>query len=84
MEHVACRKRRAISARSQHVKKSRHIVDLTRLVKGRPLRPGTVIEVSLTKRRTIGSFTTFKMRATGGPVRQERCLPPGARSPKRC
>jgi hypothetical protein len=84
MIRVACRGRCAVASRSQRVKKTTHMVDFTRLVKGRALAPGTVLEVSVTKPRTIGSFTKLKMRAKGGPVKQELCLRPGARSPKRC
>jgi hypothetical protein len=81
---VRCRGRCAIRSRTQRVKKATHVLDLTRLVKHHPLAPGTVLEVTVTKPQSIGSFTTLKMRGKGGPVKRERCLPPGAHSPKPC
>jgi hypothetical protein len=81
---VSCRGRCAISSRTTRVKKAKHIVDLTRLVKGRALALGTVLVVAITKPQTIGSFTTLKIRVRGGPLKRERCLAPGARSPKDC
>jgi hypothetical protein len=84
---MRCRARRgrcAIPPRRQRVKASAHVVDLTRLVRGRRLLPGTALEVTITKPQTIGSFTSLRFRPRGGPLRRERCLPPGARSPRAC
>jgi hypothetical protein len=84
---VACRRRGgrcSIASRTTQVSKTAHVVDLTRLVRGRALSAGTVLEVTMTKPQTIGAFTSLKMRAKGGPLKQERCLPPGARSPQAC
>ena len=48
------------------------------------LRPGTVIEIRVTKRGEIGKFTRFLIRKGKPPKRTDRCLPPGAKRPKRC
>jgi PKD domain-containing protein len=48
------------------------------------LRPGTVIEIRVTKRGEIGKFTRFLIRKGKPPKRTDRCLPPGANRPKRC
>jgi hypothetical protein len=81
---VACRTRCAVASRTIHVSKPSHLIDLTKLVRGRALSSGTVLEVTMTKPQTIGAFTSLKMRVKGGPLKQERCLPPGARSPQAC
>ncbi len=84
---VACRARGgrcAVASRTLHVSKPAHVVDLMKLVRGRALSPGTVLEVTMTKPQTIGAFTSLKMRVKDGPLKQERCLPPGARSPQAC
>jgi hypothetical protein len=48
------------------------------------LRPGTVIEIRVTKRGEIGKFTRFQIRRGKPPKRTDRCLPPGAKRPLRC
>ena len=48
------------------------------------LRPGTVIEIRVTKRGEIGKFTRFLIRRGKPPKRTDRCLPPGAKRPLRC
>jgi hypothetical protein len=81
---VACRGRCSIASRTTHVSTAAHVVDLTKLVRGRALSPGTVLAVTVTKPQTIGALTTLKMRAKNAPLKRERCLPPGARSPQAC
>jgi PKD domain-containing protein len=48
------------------------------------LRPGTVIEIRVTKRGEIGKFTRFLIRKGKPPKRTDRCLPPGAKRPRTC
>jgi len=50
----------------------------------KPLRPGTVIEVRVTKRGFIGAVKRLKTRLRKRPTITTRCLPPGAKKPKRC
>jgi hypothetical protein len=50
----------------------------------RLLRPGTVIEIRVTKRGAIGKFTRFLIRKGKPPTRTDRCLPPGAKRPRTC
>jgi hypothetical protein len=82
--HVACKGRCAVKAQTQAVKKAAKVLDLTKLVKGRKLKPGTMLEITVTKPQTIGSYTSLTMRKAGGPQKVERCLPPGAKSPQTC
>jgi hypothetical protein len=48
------------------------------------LRPGTVIEISVTKGGEIGKFTRFRIRKGRPPSRTDRCLIPGRKRPVRC
>ena len=48
------------------------------------LRPGTVIEVRVTKRGSIGAVKQLKTRRRKRPTITTRCLPPGAKKPVRC
>ena len=50
----------------------------------KPLRPGTVIEVRVTKPGFIGAVKRLKTRLRKRPTITTRCLPPGAKTPKRC
>ena len=50
----------------------------------RPLRPGTVIEVRVTKRGAIGAVKQVRTRSFNRPKVISRCLPPGAKRPVRC
>ena len=59
------------------------IVHIRRLARYR-LRPGTLIEVRVTKRGEVGKYTRFRIRRGKPPLRTDRCLPPGARRPARC
>jgi PKD repeat protein len=63
--------------------------------KGRPLRfktyerflrSGIRLDIYVRKANTIGAFTRYKIRAGKGPVRVDRCLPPGpsTKPKKRC
>jgi hypothetical protein len=44
---------------------------------GRSFPAGTVIEVRVTKKETIGTFTRIRIRAGKRPARLDRCLDPG-------
>jgi PKD repeat protein len=50
------------------------------------LRAGIRLDIYVRKPNTIGAFTRYKIRAGKGPVRIDRCLPPGPRTKpkKRC
>jgi PKD repeat protein len=48
------------------------------------LRAGIQLDIYIRKPSTIGAFTRYKIRAGKGPVRLQRCLPPGSNTkPKR-
>jgi hypothetical protein len=48
------------------------------------LRPGTLIEIKVTKRGEVGKYTSFRIRKGRAPVRVDRCLPAGSRRPAPC
>jgi PKD repeat protein len=48
------------------------------------LRPGTLIEIRVTKRGEVGKFTRFRIRKGKPPKRTDRCLEPGVKRPARC
>jgi hypothetical protein len=48
------------------------------------LRPGTRIEIRVTKRGEVGKYTRFRIRKGKPPVRVDRCLEPGGVRPVRC
>jgi PKD repeat protein len=50
------------------------------------LRGGIRLDIYIRKPNTIGAFTRYKIRAGKGPVRIDRCLPPGLKTKptKRC
>lgn len=50
----------------------------------RLLPAGTVLEVSVTKRGTIGKYTRFRIRRGHTPARVDRCLKAGAKRPVAC
>jgi hypothetical protein len=70
-----CPYRRA-SARSRGVVKFRRLQRL--------LPAGTVLELSVTKRGTIGKYTRFRIRRGHTPARVDRCLKSGAKRPVSC
>jgi hypothetical protein len=43
-----------------------------------------VLEVRVTKAKTIGKFTRITFRAGRSPKRVDRCLWPGATKPRAC
>jgi PKD repeat protein len=52
--------------------------------RGHLLRPGTVIEIHVTKRGEVGKYTRFVIRKGRPPKRVDRCLAPGSKRPVRC
>lgn len=50
----------------------------------RLLPAGAVLEVSVTKRGTIGKYTRFRIRRGRTPARLDRCLRAGAKGPVAC
>jgi hypothetical protein len=45
---------------------------------------GPVLEVTVTKSGFIGKFSRFRFRSGNVPRRQDLCIAPGAKKPKRC
>jgi hypothetical protein len=48
------------------------------------LRPGTVIEIRVTKSGAVGKYTRFLIRKGRPPKRTDLCLAPGSTRPARC
>ena len=48
------------------------------------LRSGTVIELFVTERGTIGKYTRFRVRRGHRPTRVDACLLPGSSKPRPC
>jgi hypothetical protein len=57
---------------------------LTKAVKGLVLKPGAVLEVSVTAPEAIGADIAYRVRKGKKPARTTLCLPPGATSPTAC
>jgi hypothetical protein len=64
--------------------KNRRTVKLTKLFRGRTLRPGTVLEVSITADRRIGKVVQYKVRKGLSPTKDTLCAPPGTSKPLSC
>jgi PKD repeat protein len=50
----------------------------------RTLRPGTRLAIFVRRGEEIGKYTRFAIRAGKRPLRTDRCLFPGRRTPERC
>jgi hypothetical protein len=50
----------------------------------RRLLAGAVLEIFVTKPRTIGKYTRYVIRRGVPPSRRDLCIPPGAKRPSRC
>ena len=50
----------------------------------RSFAPGAVIELRITRARTIGKYVRLRFRAGRTPQRTDRCLQPGSARPRRC
>jgi hypothetical protein len=59
-------------------------VKLTKLFRGRTLRPGTMLEVSITADRRIGKVVQYKVRKGLSPTKDTLCAPPGTSKPLSC
>ena len=59
-------------------------LDLTSLVRGRRLRPGSRLEVRVTKPGSVGVVRRLTIRAGRGPRSESLCLAPGASRPAAC
>ena len=66
------------------IQKARQRFSLTRLLKNRRLRRGTVIEVRITAPGAIGKVLRYRMRAAKAPKVGRLCLRPGASKPTGC
>jgi hypothetical protein len=79
--HVRCRGRHCPF-------KSRRLVTRKTRVRVRSLErvwpAGPVLEVTVTKTGFIGKFSRFRFRSGTVPRRQDLCISPGAKKPKRC
>jgi Ca2+-binding RTX toxin-like protein len=73
------------SLRTKRVKMKRaKDVALQRVLQGRRLKPGAVVEVRVTTDGMIGSVARFKIRDDKLPKRTSLCLAPGERRPRKC
>jgi hypothetical protein len=50
----------------------------------RRLRAGIRLQVIVTRPGRVGKYTSFRIRANRPPTRVDRCMVPGAHSPRRC
>jgi hypothetical protein len=66
------------------VKLKKGAANLTRLFKGRKLRPGAVIQVRVTAPGTIGKIQRITVRRRKDPKRITLCLEPGSPKPSKC
>jgi putative metal-binding protein len=67
------------------VRVRRRKASATKLIKGHRLAPGTVLEIRVTARDTIGRIVRYTMRSDRRfPTRRDLCLTPGAKKPRRC
>jgi streptogramin lyase len=67
------------------VRRATAAVDVRRrFLRGRELRPGTVLELRIRKREFIGKVVRFTIRRTSLPRSRVLCLPPKAKRPRRC
>jgi hypothetical protein len=58
--------------------------DVHRVLRRRHLRPGTRLELRVTRADMIGKIVRFRVRRGHPPSWQVLCLPPGAPAPGRC
>jgi hypothetical protein len=59
-------------------------VNLAVLFTGARLEPGAVLELEITAVNHVGEVALLTIESGSGPAQANRCLPPGARSPKKC
>ena len=77
---------RAAASRARSVRVSRRgTAALAKLLGGRRLRAGVVLEVRASAPGFVAKVRRFRMRARGlQPVRTSLCLAPGKKRPGRC
>ncbi|HYI19394.1 MAG TPA: FG-GAP-like repeat-containing protein [Solirubrobacteraceae bacterium] len=66
------------------VKKDGGGVSLSKFVKGARLKPGTKVEIRVTRPAAIGHFRRFTVRSGKPPKQTRRCLVPGSPKPVKC
>jgi hypothetical protein len=71
-------------SKSARVRRDRRELRLSGLIQGMRLRPGTRLEIRVTRPRTVGLVARFTVRAGKPPLRRDLCVQPGARRPERC
>lgn len=81
---IRCKGRGCPKSKTLRIRKAKRRVSLTRYVRGRRLRPGAVLQITVTKPGTIGKVFRYSIRARKLPRKRELCLNPGARRPTRC
>jgi hypothetical protein len=80
---IRCRGRGCPAAKRKRTADASRTVRVRRFAR-RLLRPGTVVEIWVTKAGEIGKYTRFRIRSGKPPTRIDRCLAPGATRPTRC
>lgn len=82
---MRCRGTRCFGRRVIHVRTSARARSALRYVQRARLRPGSRVEIRVTKPGTIGFVRHLTVRARRNPPRLENlCIPVGATSPRKC
>jgi PKD domain-containing protein len=71
-------------ARSSDVRARASELLRVRPLRGRLLRPGAVLEISVTRSGSLGRYTRFRIRKRKAPAREDLCVAPGTELPVRC
>lgn len=80
---VRCKRGRRRACKSQRRSARRGAVRFPRM-RGKLLRPGTVLAVRVTKRNHVGKYVRYRIGRDGVPRRgRPRCMAPGSSKPKR-
>jgi hypothetical protein len=70
--------------KTRKVKRKRVKLSLFFLVRGVELRPGARFTVKVTKRRTVGVVSVWRVRSPRPPTRRDLCLWPGTKRARAC
>lgn len=82
---VSCRGRGCpFKLKTRKVRATARSYSLTSLVRGAKLRPRALLEIRITKPRTIGTVVRFRIRSAASPQRSVLCQAPAARRPSAC
>jgi TolB protein len=73
-----------VKKRTVRVKKSGRVKSMLGPLRGAKLRKGAVVKLRVTRPRTVGRITTWKIRAPNTALISRRCVRPGAKKPGRC